>query len=78
MSRKRITQVFPFLTPLRVAQRKAFFYTGMRFDGCSYAKTMGKERLPHRLFEATCALYNRKTGFDMVYQENKVFKEIFV
>jgi vancomycin resistance protein VanW len=73
MSRKRITQIFPFLLPLRVAQRKVFFYTGMRLDGQAYAKTLRDELLPHKLFSADSGLYNPNTGFDMTYQENKVF-----
>jgi vancomycin resistance protein VanW len=73
LSRKRITQKFPFLLPLRVAQRKAFFYAGMRLDGQTYAKTLHEELLPHKLFSADSGLYNPNTGFDMSYQENKVF-----
>jgi len=73
MSKKHITQRFPFLLPLRIAQRKAFFYAGMRFDGHAYAKTIHNELLLHKLFSADNELYNANTGFDMVYQENKVF-----
>ncbi|HEX3051295.1 MAG TPA: glycopeptide resistance accessory protein VanW [Aggregatilineaceae bacterium] len=73
MKRKRMTQMFPFLVPSRVAQRKAFFYTGMRLDGHAYAKTMHGELLPYKLFSAANGLYNTSTGFDMIYQENKVF-----
>lgn len=73
MSRKRVTQIFPFLLPLRRGQRKLFFYLGMRLDGRRYAEAIVKARLPHTLFEAGCALYNSQTGFDMVYQQNKVF-----
>lgn len=68
-----ITQKFPCLLPLRAAQRKAFFYTGMRLDGHMYAKTMQDELLPYKLFSADSGLYNAYTGFDMIYQENKVF-----
>jgi vancomycin resistance protein VanW len=73
VARKRITQIFPFLLPLRVAQRKAFFYAGMRLDGSAYAKTLCDEILPHQLFSTASELYNPNTGFDMSYQENKVF-----
>lgn len=73
MSRKRMTQIFPFLLPLRIAQRKAFFYTGMRLDGHVYAKTLHDEMLPYKLFSTYNGLYNPNTGFDMIYQENKVF-----
>lgn len=73
MDRKRLTQRFPFLLPMRPAQRKMCFYAGMRFDGCRYAQTIGEKSLSHLLFETDCALYNHNTGFDMIYQENKVF-----
>lgn len=73
MSRKRLTQVFPFLLPARVMQKKMFFYTGMRFDGQRYAKNFTDIPLPYTQFETRSALYNRNTGFNMVYQENKVF-----
>lgn len=59
--------------PLRVAQRKAFFYTGMRWDGHTYAKTIQKGLLPHALFSADNALYNPKMSFSKTYQDNKVF-----
>ncbi|HAQ2787133.1 TPA: glycopeptide resistance accessory protein VanW-B [Enterococcus faecium] len=73
MDRKRLTQRFPFLLPMSRAQRKMCFYAGMRFDGCRYAQTIGEKSLSHLLFETDCALYNHNTGFDMIYQENKVF-----
>lgn len=68
-----LTQKFPFLLPLRLAQRKAFFYAGMRLDGRVYAKTIGHERLRHALFSASNGLYNAKMGFNMALQGNKVF-----
>lgn len=73
MSRKRVTQLFPWLLPLRKVQRKACFYIGMRFDGNQYASKIAPNRLEHELFETSAALYNTETGFDMIYQENKVF-----
>ncbi|MEA5015248.1 MAG: glycopeptide resistance accessory protein VanW [Candidatus Limiplasma sp.] len=73
MGRKRLTQRFPFLLPVRVMQRKMLFYAKMRLDGRRYAKTIDEERLPYQLFEAGCALYNGNTGFDMVYQKNKAY-----
>jgi vancomycin resistance protein VanW len=45
----------------------------MRFDGRRYAETIDGKQLPYKLFEASCALYNSHTGFDRVYQTNKVF-----
>jgi len=45
----------------------------MRFDGHTYAKELQEEQLPNLIFSAENKLYNPDTGFDMVYQENKVF-----
>ncbi len=73
MPRKRITQIFPWLLPLRIWQRRFCFYTKMRFDGNRYAVGKSETTLPYQLFETSSPLYNRETGFDMVYQENKVF-----
>ena len=73
MPRKRVTQIFPGLLPLRVKQRLFCFYTRMRLDGNHYAEVKPETLLSYRLFETSCPLYNRETGFDMVYQENKVF-----
>ncbi len=73
MSRKRITQIFPQLLPLRKKQRLFCFYLGMRLDGRRYASKQLNTVLPHRLFESSCPMYNHDTGCDMKYQENKVF-----
>ncbi|WP_420794895.1 hypothetical protein [Desulforamulus ruminis] len=43
MKRKRITQLFPFLLPIRRVQRKIIFYTKMHMDRNRYAKTKGTE-----------------------------------
>lgn len=72
MSRKRLTQRFPGLIPLRQAQRKACFYLKMRLDGRRYAESFSAP-LPQLVFAETMPLYNQKTGFPMIYQENKVF-----
>ena len=73
MSRKRVTQLFPWLLPLRKKQRKLCFYLGMRLDRRHYSSKQAETLLPYQLFETTCPMYNHETGFDMVYQENKVF-----
>ena len=54
-------------------QRLFCFYAGMRLDGNQYAEAKFEILLPYQLFETSCPLYNQETGFDMVYQENKVF-----
>lgn len=72
MAKKRLTQRFPWLVPLRRRQRVFCFYWGMRLDGRRYAAVRSGEELPRRVFEANSPLYNRETGWDMRYQENKV------
>lgn len=72
MAKKRLTQRFPWLVPLRRRQRVFCFYWGMRLDGRRYAAVRSGEELPQRVFEANSPLYNRETGWDMRYQENKV------
>lgn len=73
MSRKRITELFPWLLPLRKKQRLLCFYTGMSLDRNHYSSQQLETLLPYQLFETSCPMYNSETGFDMVYQENKVF-----
>ncbi len=72
MTRKRITELFPWLIPLRTWQRKLFFYLGMKFDHNRYTSASCPELLPVEVFSSGCPLYNQDTGFDMIYQENKV------
>lgn len=72
MSRKRLTQVFPWLLPLRIRQRKFCFYRNMKKDKNSYAATLRQDPLPVELYASSCPMYNPDTGFDMIYQENKV------
>ena len=73
MPRKRITQVFPGLLSLRRKQRIVCFYLDMRLDARRYATKRSGAPLPHLVFASACPMYNPDTGFDMVYQENKVF-----
>lgn len=72
MKRRRITELFPWLIPLRVRQRKLFFYLGMKLDRNHYTAVLSKDLLPIEVFSSSCPMYNRNTGFDMIYQENKV------
>lgn len=72
MSRKRITQVFPFLLPLRKWQRKRLFYLKMRFDKNKYAKNRLETRLPYTVFETSSLMINTNSGYDVKYQFNKV------
>ena len=68
-----MTQILPFLLPLRVAQKKFCFYTKMFFDSNQYARTKDSKPLQYCIFEAKTQLINKNTGFDMQYQKNKVF-----
>lgn len=72
MPRKRVTQIFPFLLPVRKWQKKKFFYFKMRKDGRLYAKKTDSSRLPYIVFETLMPMLNENSGFDMKYQINKV------
>lgn len=72
MARKRVTQVFPFLLPLRQWQRKKCFYGKMRLDGARYAEQFSGEPLPNLIFESALRMVNEDSGFDIQYQYNKV------
>lgn len=73
MKRVYLTQVFPWLLPLRRKQRLLFFYSKMKWDHNRYAEEQSANLLPYCIFETGCPMYNTSTGFDMVFQENKVF-----
>lgn len=72
MKRKRITQIFPFLLPLREWQKKKCFYLKMKFDGNIYATEIRKEKMPYEVFSASSLMINKDSGFDIKYQVNKV------
>lgn len=71
--RKRFTELFPFLLPLRKWQRKLCFYAAMRRDGTRYARVQQAEHLPYLVYETSCPMINEKTGFELKYQLNKIF-----
>lgn len=73
MPRKRLTQIFPWLLPLRRWQRKKLFYIKMRLDGAHYARELRAEILPHEVYSSSSMMVNRKSGFPIEYQMNKVF-----
>lgn len=72
MPRKRLTQMFPFLLPLRKWERKRIFYLGMQLDGNKYARKTSNQVLPNTVFETSSLMLNENSGFDMKYQINKV------
>ena len=53
MKRKRLTQVFPFLLPIRKWQRKKLFYLEMLIDGNKYTKNKSEALLPNTVFETS-------------------------
>ena len=73
MARKRLTQLFPFLIPLRKWQRKRWYYRRMERDGNRYAAVLGQQDLPAEVFRSSCPMINRDTGWPLVYQRNTVF-----
>lgn len=72
MPRKRVTQLFPALIPLRRWERKKLFYLKMRLDRNRYAASVSLTPLPFVLFETGEVMVNPNTGLDIVYQRNKV------
>ena len=71
MARKRLTQMFPFLLPLRIWQRNLFYRIGMRFDGNKYAKTLRK-KLDYEVCSTKTLMINENSGHDIIFQRNKV------
>ncbi len=72
MRRKRLTERFPFLLPLRKLQRKIFFYLKMKLDSNDYAREKSDEPLAYKIFTARSRMINPNSGFDLEYQINKV------
>ncbi len=71
MAAKRLTQIFPFLLPLRRWQRRLFFYTKMRFDRNKYSKRILEKPLPYDICSISSVLINKNSGFPIEYQFNK-------
>lgn len=72
MKRKRLTQIMPWLLPLRQKQRKLFFYLGMRFDGKHYAEKFSANDLKYEVYRTESVMVNEDSGYDIRYQYNKV------
>lgn len=71
VARKRLTQRFPFLLPLRRWQRKFCFYLKMRLDKNRYAADFD-EPLPFEAYRCATPMVNPNSGFAIAYQYNKV------
>lgn len=72
MSRKRVTQIFPFLLPIRKWQRKKLFYLQMCLDKNRYARVTSNELLEFPVFDTSFLMLNENSGFDMKFQYNKI------
>lgn len=71
MKKVYLTQLFPFLLPLRLWQRKKWYYLQMRLDKKHYAYRRASP-FAYTLAEGKSLLINRRTGADIQYQYNKV------
>lgn len=71
MKRKRITELFPFLVPLRIWQRNVVVNLKMSLDKNKYAKKKGSE-LPYEIASNKTWMINEQSGHDIIYQQNKV------
>lgn len=72
MGRKRITERFPWLLPLRQAQRKFCFYRAMAGDGNLYSLSQIENLLGIEVFHTRSLMVNQDSGFPVEYQYNKV------
>lgn len=73
MTRKRLTQRFPWLVPLRQKQRRFCYFTAMALDRNTYAKKQSKQLLPNEIYTDRDLMINRNSGFDLQFQYNKAF-----
>lgn len=72
MARKRLTEMFPFLLPLRRWQKKQCCYLKMKFDKNVYADKISESLFPNVVFETSALMVNENSGFDIQFQYNKV------
>lgn len=70
--RKRLTQYFPFLTPLRTFQAKTWFSVKTRLNP-HYRVKQNKDKLPYCIYSTQQTMINTETGFDLTYQYNKAY-----
>ena len=59
MKRKRLTQIFPFLLPIRVWQRKLFYNIGMKFDKNTYSNKFG-DLLKYEICNTKTSMINKR------------------
>ncbi len=71
MARKRVTELFPFLVPIRIWQRNIWYQIKLYFDKNKYSKEKG-ELLPYEVCSEKTFMINENSGQDIIYQVNKV------
>lgn len=71
MSRKTLTQLLPFLKPIRVWQRNLFYQISMYFDENKYSNNFGK-LFEYEVCSTKTKMINENSGQDIIYQKNKV------
>lgn len=72
MGRKRVTEIFPFLLPLRQWQRINWVHHKMKHDENKYSIEINNKDLEFEVFQDQSTLINPNTGMDIKYQYNKV------
>lgn len=72
MARVLLTQVFPWLWPIREKQKKFCFYTKLKLDQNQYATIQKDEQLTFLAYQVSSDLINYESGYDITYQHNKV------
>lgn len=72
MARKRLTQLFPALLPIRQKQRKIFYDIGMKLDNNIYSKILLEEKLSKKIFNHKSLLLRKLGDSDMQLQVNKI------
>lgn len=72
MSRKLLTQRFPFLIPIRLMQRMLFKRISDILKGYKFAKTISQEELPFKVFKYKSRLIRKLGDTDIQLQYNKV------
>lgn len=70
--RKRLTQIMPFLIPLRTFQRRFIYFLKMKFDKNIYSKCFDAELLSYEVCSVKSILINENSGYDIKYQINKI------
>lgn len=72
MQRRRLTQIFPILLPLRVKQRIFFYKINMKFDKHVYSKCIDTMVLPKRIFKHKSILIREFNNVNIHLQKNKI------